>query len=277
MSVASLIRQGLGSTPSDLVRQGLESGTPPPAAIGPIITLGLRYTPGDVIRMGFGATGAGAAPTITSVTAVSGVALAVAWTGTATQYRLNGGAATALPDGTSPDTISGLTPYTTYAVELRDGTGAWSAAVTGYTDNTGEGGGELGASGGAGSAVSIASAGGGSAIYAATGGAGAAVSVSSAGSGTGNYEATGGAGASLTVSAAGAGSSSFLASGGAGAQIVIASAGDGSGMGFNASGGAGSQIRITSAGMSSGVRSTRPIGRVLSTARRPANLNARTR
>jgi hypothetical protein len=87
-------------------------------------------------------TGAGAAPTITSVTALSGVALSVAWTGTATEYRLNGGTATALPDGTSPDTITGLTPNTEYTFELRNGAGSWSDPFSGTTDNTGEGGGE---------------------------------------------------------------------------------------------------------------------------------------
>ena len=141
MSVSSVIRQGLGSTTSDLVRLGLGSGAPPPAAIGPIITLGLKYTPSDIIGLGLGASVA-TTPTITSVTAVSGTELSVAWTGTATQYRLNGGTATALPDGTSPDTISGLTDNTYYLVELRDGAGAWSTGVSEWTDNTGSGGGE---------------------------------------------------------------------------------------------------------------------------------------
>ena len=85
--------------------------------------------------------GSATVPTITSVTAVSGTELSVAWTGTATEYRLNGGTATALPDGTSPDTISGLTPNTFYTVELRDGAGAWSTGVGEWTDNTGGGGG----------------------------------------------------------------------------------------------------------------------------------------
>lgn len=80
-------------------------------------------------------------PIITAVTPLSGVALSVAWTGTATEYRLNGGTATAMPDGTSPDTISGLTPATEYAVELRNGAGAWSSPVSAWTDNTGSGGG----------------------------------------------------------------------------------------------------------------------------------------
>ncbi len=91
-----------------------------------------------------GSWGAGASvPVITSLTALSGTELSVAWTGTATEYRLNSGTPTALPDGTSPDTISGLTPNTEYTVELRDGAGAWSTGVAEFTDNTGTGGGEI--------------------------------------------------------------------------------------------------------------------------------------
>lgn len=90
-----------------------------------------------------GPAGVATGPVITSVTALSGTELSVAWTGTATEYRLNGGTATALPDGTSPDTISGLTPNTEYTVQLRDGAGDWSTGVAEYTDNTGTGGGEI--------------------------------------------------------------------------------------------------------------------------------------
>lgn len=126
----------------------------------------------------------GSTPVITSFAPGSGTTLVVAWTGTATEYRLNGGSATALPDGTSPDTITGLTPATTYTIELRDGAGAWSASASGTTDNTGSGGGGLSFSGGAGAAVSITAAGGGSALYTGSGGAGAAVTITAAGGGT---------------------------------------------------------------------------------------------
>lgn len=90
-----------------------------------------------------GKSAASGAPVITSFTPVSGTELAVAWTGAATQYRLDGGTATALPDGTSPDTITGLTPATTYSIELRDGAGAWSASESATTDTVGGGGGDL--------------------------------------------------------------------------------------------------------------------------------------
>jgi hypothetical protein len=82
-------------------------------------------------------------PVITSVTGVSGTEIAVAWTGAATQYRLDGGTPTALPDGTTPDTIGGLTAATEYTVELRNGSGDWSDPMSGSTDTLGEGGGSV--------------------------------------------------------------------------------------------------------------------------------------
>ena len=135
MSVSSVIRQGLGSTPSDLVRLGLGSGAPPPAAIGPIITLGLKYTPSDVIRLGLGAS-------------VSSAATISAAYGTPT----SGTTATV---GCTTDTASGTlywavttssTPLSAAAIKAGTGAAAYgstavsttspSASVTGLTDNT---------------------------------------------------------------------------------------------------------------------------------------------
>ncbi len=71
--------------------------------------------------------------------------IVVTWTGgTATHYRINGGTATAMPDGTSPDTITGLTANTEYnspGLELSaDGGSTWSTPVAFGTDNAGSGG-----------------------------------------------------------------------------------------------------------------------------------------
>jgi hypothetical protein len=87
------------------------------------------------------------APAITSITPAA-TSAAVAWTGTATHYRINGGGALAMPDGTSPDTITGLTVNTEYSapgLQLSgDGGATWSAAVTFGTLNPGAGGGAIG-------------------------------------------------------------------------------------------------------------------------------------
>ena len=163
-------------------------------------------------------------PTITSVTAVSGTELAVAWTGTATEYRLNGGTATALPDGTSPDTISGLTDNTYYLVELRDGAGAWSTGVGEWTDNTGGGGGSLAvtldATGGSGTlsaAASITS----NAALAATGGSGT-LSAIATGTAYITMAATGGSG-TLSATAYTPATASLAATGGSGTLRAVAS------------------------------------------------------
>lgn len=90
--------------------------------------------------------GAGSAPVITDITAAA-TSIVVTWSGAATHYRINGGATTALPDGTSPDTISGLTSNTEYntpGLQLSgDGGSSWSAAVAFGTTNPGTGGGEI--------------------------------------------------------------------------------------------------------------------------------------
>lgn len=82
-------------------------------------------------------------PEISSIAADTN-SISVEWSGLADEYRINGGAATALPDGTSPDTITGLTentPYNAPGLQLRYQGGAWSAAVPFGTANPGEGGG----------------------------------------------------------------------------------------------------------------------------------------
>jgi hypothetical protein len=69
----------------------------------------------------------------------------VPWTGTATEYRIDGGTAAPLPDGTSPDTITGLSAATEYnspGLQLRNTSGGdWSTAAPFGTLNPGEGGG----------------------------------------------------------------------------------------------------------------------------------------
>ncbi len=140
MSVSSVIRQGLGSTTSDLVRLGLGSGVPPTGQ-SEIITLGLLFSPSKIITLGLD-TGAATGPVITSLTALSGTELLLAWSGSADEFRKNGGTAETLADTVSPATLSGLTPNTEYTIELRYLGGAWSDPVSEWTDNTGSGGGE---------------------------------------------------------------------------------------------------------------------------------------
>lgn len=94
---------------------------------------------------GDGSFGTGA-PVITGITSGE-TSINVAWTGTATHYRINGGTATALPDGTSPDTITGLTANTEYdapGLELgASSSGPWSDPVAFGTTNPGSGGGGI--------------------------------------------------------------------------------------------------------------------------------------
>jgi hypothetical protein len=83
-------------------------------------------------------------PEITGITP-SETSVSVAWSGLADEFRIDGGAATALPDGTSPDTITGLTanqPYSAPGLQLRFEGGAWSDAVPFGTTNPATGGGE---------------------------------------------------------------------------------------------------------------------------------------
>jgi hypothetical protein len=65
----------------------------------------------------------------------------LSWSGLADEYRINGSAAAALPDGTSPDTITGLTTNTEYKTpgsQLRYLGGPWSAALQFGTTNPAE-------------------------------------------------------------------------------------------------------------------------------------------
>lgn len=84
-------------------------------------------------------------PEITALTPAD-TSVAVQWSGLADQYRIDGGTATALPDGTSPDIITGLTVNTEYnapGLQLRYLSGDWSAAVPFGTTNPGSGEGEI--------------------------------------------------------------------------------------------------------------------------------------
>lgn len=83
----------------------------------------------------FGATAVSAV--IVSITATDTTA-EVAYSGTASHYRLDGGSAVSL--GASPYTITGLTANTEYTLEIGDGS-TWYDSATFGTDNPGEGGG----------------------------------------------------------------------------------------------------------------------------------------
>lgn len=161
MSVSSVIRQGLGSTPSDLVRLGLRSGSPPPAAIGPIITLGLGYSPSAVIRLGLGGASGGTAPGAPSGitnTPTGGTTATITWTagsppGTGYEVEIetpSGAANWAPASGTRTGTsfaLTGGTPYASARVRVRatEGglTSAWVNGTEFFFDNTGTGGGTL--------------------------------------------------------------------------------------------------------------------------------------
>lgn len=78
-------------------------------------------------------------PVIADVTA-GNTSIVVTYSGTATQYRINGGSPTAI--GASPATIAGLTANTEYntpGIEIRDGTGEWSSPVAFGTTNVANG------------------------------------------------------------------------------------------------------------------------------------------
>lgn len=80
-------------------------------------------------------------PLIESITP-NATSAAVVWDRLADEYRINNGTATALPDGTSPDTITGLTVNTEYNApgsQLRFEEGEWSAAVAFGTLNPASG------------------------------------------------------------------------------------------------------------------------------------------
>lgn len=79
-------------------------------------------------------------PVVVDVSAAETSAI-VTYTGTATQYRLNGGAAVSID--ASPATITGLTVNTEYSIELRNGSDPWSAPYAFGTENPGSGGGEI--------------------------------------------------------------------------------------------------------------------------------------
>lgn len=78
-------------------------------------------------------------PVVTSVTTTDTTA-EVAWTGNATEYRIDGGTAQTLSDTTTPATLTGFTANTEYTIELRNGAGAWSPVYDFGTTNPATGG-----------------------------------------------------------------------------------------------------------------------------------------
>lgn len=151
------------------------------------------------------------------------------------------GQSVAVSTTTPSFSYTGLTPYSLYRIDyVQVVAGVDSNVVSNVvssaefaSDNTGTGGGELGASGGAGSAVSVTAAGAGSApgAFFSSGGAGSAVQVTAAGGGTGIYLAQGGAGALVYVVSVGGGSAlGYMPEGGASAAVTVSAAGDGTGL-----------------------------------------------
>lgn len=162
---ASVITLGLLQSPSGVIRLGLASGVPPPAAIGPIITLGLKYTPSDIIRLGLGATVGGAAvlstPTASATggttalvgcttTIASGTLFALARVGgsPAVNTAIEAGGQSVAVSSTTPSfSYTGLSPATPYFIDyVQKVGGVYSNVVSTAefdTDNTGGGGGEI--------------------------------------------------------------------------------------------------------------------------------------
>lgn len=99
------------------------------------------------------AGGGSAAPVIIDITA-STTSAVVTYSGAATLYRLNGGAATAL--GASQATISGLVANTEYTLEISEDGSAWVGPSAFGTLNPGVGGGEAVTSVAASASLSLA-------------------------------------------------------------------------------------------------------------------------
>lgn len=140
----SIVTGGLLDSPSGIIRLGLNSGAAPTTG-GGLVTLGLGLSPSRLVLQGL-APNASGVPVITDIEP-GDTSIVVTWTGTATHYRIDGGTTTALPDGTSPDTITGLTENTEYnspGLELSGDSGStWSDPVAFGTLNPGEGGGGM--------------------------------------------------------------------------------------------------------------------------------------
>ncbi len=84
-------------------------------------------------------SGGASGPVIIDVTAYRN-SIVLTYSGTATEYRINGGTPAAI--GVSPATITGLTANTEYntpGVEIRNGSGDWSSPVAFGTTNSASG------------------------------------------------------------------------------------------------------------------------------------------
>lgn len=105
------------------------------------MSIGLEPLGLQPLGLDAGDAGAGSSdPVIVDVTATDTTAV-VTYTGTATHYRLDGGASVAI--GASPHTITGLTTDAEYGVEITADEVTWTAVYPFGTDNSGDGGGGI--------------------------------------------------------------------------------------------------------------------------------------
>jgi hypothetical protein len=105
------------------------------------VSVGLELVGLQSLGLDAGASGAGSSdPVIVDVTATDTTAV-VTYTGTATHYRLDGGASVAI--GASPHTITSLTADTEYDLEITADEVTWTAVYPFGTDNSGSGGGGI--------------------------------------------------------------------------------------------------------------------------------------
>lgn len=240
MSVSSVIRGGLGSTPSDLVRLGLESGAAPTTDASAIITLGLLYAPSRVVLLGLEGAGAGSGPTPPNTvagTATSDTTATLTWvdassdeTSFTVQIRTAAGpgawgnaAGATNPTAANVQsfTATGLTAAMAYDVQVKASNGSGDSAYVQSassftTDNPGGGGGtippyvDMAATGGSGAlaagassfpTIALAAAGASGVFDGAAGASGAAAAIAG---GSGAFSGAASAPATAALAATGA-------------------------------------------------------------------------